>query len=965
MTRKYRYGTLKQKYWTFIKMKIPVKVKIDGVKKLDKYEYNLKLEEIDKLVDQGDYEEAANLADTIEWKRVRNVRTLCLISEIYEAAGRLPDSKRILERAYRKTPVGRNVLYRLVEVTTALQEYDEALEYYTEYVQAAPHDNNRYILKYKLYRGRGSSVEELIAILEEYLGQEYTERWAYELAKLYRQAGQMQKCLAACDDLVLWFHSGKYVQKALELKRKYAALTPKQQQIYEECMQEAAESRLEQEEEHEQPDEPEAAAEPTPEPVVDLGSTDGEVMAEKIIAETEKEIAEEVTAQTQKAEQPDEPETVPVPAPTPKPLNPEELQVNLVRSMREIVSGVGHRPEIPEEDVPASVESRPRMTQKVEVPNTQIPTAGKLSIDDILLSMGEKGKDYAAARAGRLAGQPVVEEKEIPAAVQEPESNETEATATAEEAEEVPQAADEAAVSVAAQQPVEAEVTADKAAQNSGSKEAAASVAAQQPVEAEVTADEADDAEDELEAAYEEETVPETPAETDAERPIRRPLPRRSVAEAAVEDLTDAQREALQYTSNPERLLRNKRSLPTYTEDAGFAVRAAEAQGFAAAQNQGDVSPDLGATRKAPSREELLEAARKDLHAGAAMRVRDERTEMADVTQQKAAATGAQPQAEMCHQTPEETDTPMEGKAQELRQDVPVYPEAEYDDYEDAQEDWDESPQESDEDYREPDEPYYDDDYLMIPEHLRGLFSGFTEIPELEDQIANAIIQAQSKGDDRTSKSGNILIFGAHGSGKTTLAMNLAKAIAQDRGSQVVKMAKIFAADLNKKDIAATVAKIAGGTLIIEEAGDLDDETVDQLTTAMEFRTDGLILILEDEQKYVHELLMRHPRFTMKFTAQIYIPDYTVEELAMFGQIYANEQDYMIGDEGWDALYEKISALAAVKANDNEPVTIKDVIDMVAKAINHANGFFRKMKMGQKRYDENDYVILFAKDFGK
>ena len=921
-------------------MKIPVKVKIDGVKKLDKYEYNLKLEEIDKLVDQGDYEEAANLADTIEWKRVRNVRTLCLISEIYEAAGRLPDSKRILERAYRKTPVGRNVLYRLVEVTTALQEYDEALEYYTEYVQAAPHDNNRYILKYKLYRGRGSSVEELIAILEEYLGQEYTERWAYELAKLYRQAGQMQKCLAACDDLVLWFHSGKYVQKALELKRKYAALTPKQQQIYEECMQEAAESRLEQEEEHEeheQPDEPAAAAEPTPEPVVDLGSTDGEVMAETIIAETDKEIAEEVTAQTQKAEQPDEPETVPVPAPTPKPLNPEELQVNLVRSMREIVSGVGHRPEIPEEDVPASVESRPRMTQKVEVPNTQIPTAGKLSIDDILLSMGEKGKDYAAARAGRLAGQPVAEEKEIPETVQEPESNETEATATAEEEEEVPQAADEAAASVAEQQPAEAEVTADKA----------------------------DDTEDESEAAYEEETVPETPAETDAERPIRRPLPRRSVAEAAVEDLTDAQREALQYTSNPERLLRNKRSLPTYTEDAGFAVRAAEAQGFAAAQNQGDVSPDLGATRKAPSREELLEAARKDLHAGAAMRVRDERTEMADVTQQKAAATGAQPQAEMCHQTPEETDTPMEGKAQELRQDVPVYPEAEYDDYEDAQEDWDESPQESDEDYREPDEPYYDDDYLMIPEHLRGLFSGFTEIPELEDQIANAIIQAQSKGDDRTSKSGNILIFGAHGSGKTTLAMNLAKAIAQDRGSQVVKMAKIFAADLNKKDIAATVAKIAGGTLIIEEAGDLDDETVDQLTTAMEFRTDGLILILEDEQKYVHELLMRHPRFTMKFTAQIYIPDYTVEELAMFGQIYANEQDYMIGDEGWDALYEKISALAAVKANDNEPVTIKDVIDMVAKAINHANGFFRKMKMGQKRYDENDYVILFAKDFGK
>ena len=193
---------------------------------MDKYEYNLKLEEIDKLVDQGDYEEAANLADTIDWKRVRNIRTLCLISEIYEAADRLADSKTLLQRAYRRSPVGRTVLYRLVEVTTALGQYDEAIEYYSEYVQAAPHDNNRYILKYKIYKGRGSQPEELIAILEEYLGQEYTERWAYELATLYQQTGQMQKCLAACDDLVLCFHSGKYVRRALELKMRYAALTP-------------------------------------------------------------------------------------------------------------------------------------------------------------------------------------------------------------------------------------------------------------------------------------------------------------------------------------------------------------------------------------------------------------------------------------------------------------------------------------------------------------------------------------------------------------------------------------------------------------------------------------------------------------------------------------------------------------------------------------------------------------------
>lgn len=250
---------------------------------MDKYEYNLKLEEIDKLVGQGDYEEAANLADTIEWKRVRNTRTLCLISEIYEAAGRMEESKNLLVRAYRRSPVGRTVLYRLVEVTTALGQYDEAIEYYSEYVQAAPHDNNRYILKYKIYRGRGSSLDELISILEEYLGQEYTERWAYELATLYQQAGHMQKCFAACDDLVLWFHTGKYVQKALELKKKYTTLTPRQQQIYENCLQEKESRHVDEEAEEDNV-------------IQKVDSADGEVIAANIIAQTEKGIGEEIAA---------------------------------------------------------------------------------------------------------------------------------------------------------------------------------------------------------------------------------------------------------------------------------------------------------------------------------------------------------------------------------------------------------------------------------------------------------------------------------------------------------------------------------------------------------------------------------------------------------------------------------------------------------------------------------------------
>ena len=357
---------------------------------MDKYEYNLKLEEIDKLVDQGNYKEAADLADSIDWRRVRNIRTLCLVSEIYEASRRLEDSKNILVRAYRRSPVGRTVLYRLIEVTTELQQYDEAIEYYTEYVQAAPHDNNRYILKYKIYKGRGSSTEELIAILEEYLGQEYTEKWAYELAKLYQQSGQMQKCFAACDDLVLWFHSGKYVAKALELKKRYTALTPRQEQIYKECLEEKLEADF-------------AAEEEEDNVIQNVESTDGEVIAESIMAETEKEIADQVTAHKAEMEKAPEEEVPEIEKtrlyerPDRKPQEsdaeePKDLQVELAKSMRKIISGVVKHSDDLEEDIPASVDSGFTPKARMDVPEESEQIAGQLTIDDILLSMSDQGR---------------------------------------------------------------------------------------------------------------------------------------------------------------------------------------------------------------------------------------------------------------------------------------------------------------------------------------------------------------------------------------------------------------------------------------------------------------------------------------------------------------------------------------------------------------------------------------------
>ena len=247
----------------------------------------------------------------------------------------------------------------------------------------------------------------------------------------------------------------------------------------------------------------------------------------------------------------------------------------------------------------------------------------------------------------------------------------------------------------------------------------------------------------------------------------------------------------------------------------------------------------------------------------------------------------------------------------------------------------------------------------QLKENQKELFRGFTSIGTLPEQIAGAIWQAENRKDDRTSRTGNILILGAHGCGKTTIATGIAKAIAEDMGTHSVKMARIYAADLNRKAIAATIAKIAGGVLIVEEAGDLDDAIVDQLTTAMEFRTDGMIMILEDEQRYIHDLLMRHPRFNMKFTAQIYIPEYSGDDLVRFGQIYANSKDYVLSEKAVLACRDRIEA---AKKN-GEAVSVTNVIGLVDRAIKNANTFFRRLASSKKRYDEEDRVILLEKDF--
>ena len=942
---------------------------------MDKNEYKVKLDEIEKCVDAGNYAEAARLADQVDWKRVRNVRTLCLVSEIYEAENRYEDSKALLLRAYRRTPVGRAILYRLVEVTIKLKQFDEAIEYYSEYVQAAPHDTGRYILKYKIYRGRGSSVEEQIQILKEYLDQEYNEKYAYELARLYEEADRIPDCLNTVDDLVLWFHSGKYVTKALELKKKYAALTPKQQEIYDHRFEE-------------DPGEDEIGQEKQ------IVGTEDTSLAESIVEDTTREIADEVAraaedlqeeeagaaeeAETAEPIAPEAPESAKAgdlseeePAQEEKDLQmpeeaaeasaletageetleagsaaeggeeilPEEaeedglsrfttkeLQTEMIRSMREIVSGVGIRDtqDADQEEMDRVIEQSKQ--DQEEIPGAasalpgnggdafedsdlqQIPEDAHVSMDDVLLSMGEKGS--AVREAASKAGSPVRPQPEgVLSAVDEALLN-----MGVRDAEQLGAQAASQARKAAREAAREAE---EELAQDTGALEAAAgdAVDVMSGMPEEAAGEAAEEAVEMAEEAAEETAGMAEEAAGKADIAAE--------AAGAAEEISQAAAGSAE-TDAPEMADETQQERDRIEEEA---IRAFE----------GRVDQEIeeaGGKQEDPENfDDDIRILEKTPHASDREAAKEEAPAREEKAPEPAAAGGRKDAGQDLSMEEiigaRTRRIPTQEIAQEMAQD------------EEAQEE------------REKDGKKY------LKDSLRGFFDGYLQIQNMERQIGAAIDQALKKGADRTSRTGNILIFGGHGCGKTTIATGLAKAIAQEQGKQFVKMAKIYATDLNRKDIAATVAKIAGGVLIVEEAGDLDDGVADQLTTAMEFRTDGLIIILEDEQRYMHDLLMRHPRLTMKFTSQIYIPVFTVEELAEFGKLYADDHDYVISEDAAAALSTKISAMAA----QGDVLSITNVLDLVDQAMARANKFTRKLFAGKKRYDSQGRIVLLEKDF--
>ena len=791
---------------------------------MDKYEYQAKLEEIKKLVDKEEYEEAAAIADTIEWKRVRSVRTLCLVSEIYEIVGRAEDSKNILYRAYRRSPGSRQILYRLTEACVQTQDFDDAVEYYTEYVNLAPHDNNRYILKYEIYKGRGSSIEEQIKVLEELKSQEYTEQWAYELAKLYSEAGMVDKCIAECDDLALWFHNGQYVVQALELKKKYAQLTPEQQTIYDNPSSivdmETKEAAIE-------------AAVPTldEEIMKEMPKSETEAIADSIMMNTEKEIAAAVTEHKE-----EEKTSVAETEKKVKEFDTVDMQNELANSMRQILSGMrGVKPvaELKQEPKPEPKQEPEAVAVTEEEPEEQIE--GQMSIDDILTEKAE-----STAEPTRV--QPMEEQKEA----QKPEVQDIETQDAARE-----------------QNILEAKTInlSESIRREIGDRDLrsyAAELAARQKEAVKMQIPVPD-----LGKAPELKEIP-------AEKPVHKTI----TEEAPVQKVTEPE-VPVQKVTEPE--------IPVQ--------KVAEPE----APVQETVEPEVPVQEAAEPEVPVQEAAEPEV--------------------------------------PVQEATEPEAPVQEAQAQPKIDPMS----------------------------------YVRygLDEKEKSMLGFWSSIRGVNEQVNEAVtLMMRSILADKTSSHGNVLLIGDAGNGRTTLALGIAKIIGRCKGMQSQKVAKIYAEDLNSKDIAATVNKIAGGILIIEEAGDLSDNAAAQLSMAMDFKTDGLIVFLEDERRYLMDLLGRNPQFAQKFDITMNVPTLTNDELVEFGKYYALQNDSVMDDSAVLTLYDGIGTLQ----NSEQPVAILDVKEIMDKAIKKANKFsLGKLfsTVSGKRYDSEDRIIIKGKYFGK
>ena len=793
---------------------------------MDKTEYHLKLEEINRLVDAQDYEGALTVADSIDWRRVKSVRTLCMVADIYEVNGELEKSMQMLQLAHKRSSIGKMILYRQVELALKMGLYDDAVKYYNEYLETASNDTSKYILKYKIYKAQKAPLENQIAILEEYKEREYTERWVYELAKLYKKAGQEKKCVETCDDLVLWFGEGKYVTKAMELKMTYTPLSPSQKEKYEKAK---AAGKV---------------AKPTAGPKLTeevkntiLPGVSAAAMAGLQKVEEEKEQAQEEVAATAEIPQESAGTTVEeTPATEEEPVKPEteiphidteKLQERLSRSFQEILSGFNRTKAVDAfealgraagAEVPQEPEAQEENMEDYHVQDLE-PEAvneGIISADSGVAGVSRTEMDELEMMEKPKVEKP--EDKEI-ISVQEVDLD----ALFAETSSSLAKEAGEDAAEKAEEEPAVEEVTAEEI------------IGEPEEVVAEETVDTAGDVlEERVEGAVEIVTE-EEPAETltdaadEAMAAFEASLSGLSLdfAEETSSDAPETETSA-ESTEEPE------------TEEDITGSEAAPMIEMEYPEETEETEPeieDLDATRVIPdvtkqdawhatpgdtqefNLEEELKAALSGMDG---LREQEEAERSASLDPEPETASEEEIAFEEKTEPMTEENTTEESVVEEGSETEAEEPEGDHIDkmLEEAEIQPDIS--EMTLERETPEEKRQRILNNTRPERLtaeqKQLFSYFAKVPGMDDQILDAIHGAYEYASEKTSHRGNIAIMGSHGTGKTRLSEGLVKAICKELGLKAVKYANLDASDINRKDPATIISKMAGGFLLIERA---------------------------------------------------------------------------------------------------------------------------------------------------
>ena len=1028
---------------------------------MDKYEYKLKTEEMLELMEDGEYRKAAAAADLIDWKRVRNAGMLMNVSDIYEKTKEYQKSYDVMNLAYRRSEGSRKVIYKLCSLAIKTKNIDEAIDYYDEFIQIAPKDPNRHILRYQILRAQRAPIEQQIEALEEFKKAEYIEEWAYELAKLYCEAGMMTECLEECDDLILWFSEGKYVYKAMELKMQYKPLSPSQQQKYDHRYEKLSSETEEIPDlasylgEDEEKDSASEGAEA-------LGDTRSIGLTEQPVMENDStsDVIDTDAVTLEAAEEPDA-----------EVENQEEAGVETA----EVIEASEDESEVQPATVETSGDKR-----TLSKDTASIPIVGKNPVKPVKKKLGDtmrldealqqllNPKPEVQAEPGEEVEPDMTDLEEDIAAIEDVEDLEIVNQLTEEKKAE--EASKERVVPSGMKElipePETEEELIEQAVEETSEdvpEDAVAIEAGEAEPEEVLEVEEAEPEEEEILEAGEAEPEEEEILEIDA---------------AESEDLTDESEDL----SEVEELISETEVVNDEDGSEGAAVRETM-------DNKNNEEPILS-----PEIQKLI-----DEIEGV---IPEEEEADATVSSEEVLEVEEEPHENMGELADdlrlgedeyEDYDAYDWDDAEEFDEDdiLDDYEESDddlLDDYEESEDDLPDDYEDADDDlfgeeegyddldaygYEEDDEddevinprdlftaedkisdddllglnsyeevPNFEDEFSVNPAHSeepddreipdeddgidimsattplsrketakliatgktsplpldeiadamsdtgfivhgrydletqsgigtraglteeqKKLFSYFVPVRGMSEQLVDVLEQDKNCTNRKgTSRTGNLLIIGNKGNGKTVLAVDVVKAIQKQRDIRQGKVAIVTGESLNKKRIGDIFRKLYGGALIIEKAGQMNEKTLAKLNKAMEQDTGELLVVLEEQRKPLDRLLSSNREFRRKFTSRLEVPIFINDELVTFGQTYAQENGYRIDEMGILALYSKIDSLQ----REDHAVTVAEVKEVMDDAIAHSQKASAKKLVKRvfgKNTDSSDRILLSEKDF--